>query len=202
MALFLLPAVNAQDFISTDAIAGFISNYTGIPSEWLMDRRIIFQIIIPFLSLWAATLGLMQELRIFRSSPGIEKLMATLMSLATLPTGVFGYGIILLFNTAGAYFAYAIFIGLFFIGGASYFHVRRHEFSMHANIYHVYKDESDRLKTRAKGVEGDLDNLIKKFAAESDPAKRTGIEASINKTRDQLNDIRDRLKFLEAQKSS
>lgn len=95
----------------------YVLTILGIPGDVYGQNisNLIFRLIVPFIAIWAITLGFMRTLRIFRNSPGLETIISFAMAFATLPTGVFVAFVGALLAFSGVW-ATMFFFGMFIVG--------------------------------------------------------------------------------------
>ncbi len=96
----------------------YILMILGIPGDYLGNSisNLIFRLIVPFIAIWAITLGFLKALRIFPRSANLEIIIAFTMAFATLPTGIFVAFVGFLLAFSGVWSVGIFFI--MFIGGS------------------------------------------------------------------------------------
>lgn len=109
----------AQFEFYNEWIRGTFADFFGIPSEWLVVPTVIYNLIIPFIAIFAIALGFLRQIRIFANSPNIEMVLAFAMAFSTLPSRVFVQFVAFTLGLMGGY-AYILFMVLFFVGSAFY----------------------------------------------------------------------------------
>lgn len=86
----------------------------------MIPPAIIYNFIIPFLAIFAVSLGFLRTIRVFENFQNVEYVLAFCMAFSTLPTHAFVIIVSVTLGFAGM-FSYAVFILLFFIGIGFYF---------------------------------------------------------------------------------
>jgi hypothetical protein len=87
----------------------------GLEEDWMKAPAIIYNFIIPFIAIFAISLGIIKQLRIFHRNPNIEAVIAFTMAFSTLPSHAFVTLVSWSLAAMGGY-AYIAFLALFFIG--------------------------------------------------------------------------------------
>lgn len=94
----------------------YIASILGISdSTWLTLPKFIYNLLIPFIAIWAIVLGMMRAIGIFRNQSGLETIIAFTISFATLPSGVFVSIVSVMLGLLGIYAVGAFFV-LFIVG--------------------------------------------------------------------------------------
>jgi hypothetical protein len=97
-----------------------IADLLQIPQDaFKSPGNFIFLLLVPFIAVWAITLGFLKQLRIFPRSPSIETIIAFTMAFATLPSGILTYFVSYALAAAGGY-ATIMFFVMFFVGVTLY----------------------------------------------------------------------------------
>ena len=131
---------------------------------------------VPLIAIFAATLGLMREIKIFESSRNIQNTLAAVMAFSTIPTHAL-YLIVAVMLAINAYLSIFVFLGLFFIGGLGYFWEGLRKTQIRwtsANLYKSYKEGSDRLLQEIDAFRAKIAQLEEEADRESTPDGRKG----------------------------
>ena len=64
-------------------------NVLMLPTEWMGFPQVIYMFIIPFLVVFGIVFGLLKVSKIFEKDPKLRLLLAFVITLSALPTGLF-----------------------------------------------------------------------------------------------------------------
>jgi len=153
--LFSVNLASAQyDFYGYPNIK-FIADILNIPENLLTFPNFIFNLLIPFIAIWAICLGFMRQIRIFSRSRGLETVIAFTMAFATLPTGALVAFVGWMLAMAGGY-AVLFFFGLFILGVTVYSGIIAGGWWSAANLgsieRHLKNAQEEERKIREKAV--------------------------------------------------
>jgi uncharacterized protein YqgQ len=125
----------------------------GLPEEWMRIPTIIYNVIIPFIALFAVSLGFLRQLRIFSRAPNIEVAIAFCMAFATLPSHAFivfvGWSLALMGGSAWVAFT------CLFIGGIIFYSWGR------LWGFRAEKEVATRYLEIAQKTKGEIEKFIK-----------------------------------------
>jgi len=188
--------VNLWDFVQS-LFYWFLTDICGITGGWLTASKVLYMIILPFLSVWLIVYGFMAELRIFRRARKVNGLLAFLIAFSTLPTHLFFWYVNIIFNILGIWSVVAF--GLIFLSGTWYYFIRRKsDWVSEASIAQTeaagLKSIRDELKTLLRQKK----ELAEEISYEKDPKKldkliglRDKMDTEINKLRGREKTVKD-----------
>lgn len=101
----------------------YVLSILGIPGNVYGQSisNLLFRLIVPFIAIWAITLGFLKVVRIFPRSPNLEIIISFAMAFATLPTGVFVAFVGFLLAASG-WLSTILFFVMFILGILLYSH--------------------------------------------------------------------------------
>ena len=116
--LLIAYSVLAQDPLS-EILGGGVNDFwvtaLGLPEEWMAFPTFIYNFLLPFIAIFAVSLGLLGELNLYRTQPNVKYVLAFAMAFSTLPTRVFVSFVALSLGVLGV-FSYLVFFVLFIVG--------------------------------------------------------------------------------------
>lgn len=123
--IFVAKSVLAQDIsVDLSKVGNWIGDFLGIPRQLMTTSKIFRYVMLPFLAVFVAVLGIMRDIMLFRRSRHLDWILALIISLIILPwSGVMGWLILWLYGTSGiiSVTAVGLLIGigaiLWFVGG-------------------------------------------------------------------------------------
>jgi hypothetical protein len=88
--------------IDSQKIVNWIGEFLGIPREFLVTSKIFRYVMLPFLAVFVAVLGIMRDIMLFRRSRHLDWILALIISFIILPwSGFMGWLILWLYGTSG-----------------------------------------------------------------------------------------------------
>lgn len=119
-SIFLIKVVFAQGFgpdwsAGYDSVKNWFSAFLGIPKDLMATDKIFRYVMLPFLAVFIAVLGIMRDISLFRRSR-LDWILALLISFIILPwSHVMGNLILWLYGTGGLLAVTAV-GGMFIVG--------------------------------------------------------------------------------------
>lgn len=199
IANLILPfSVLSQEVVGVnlDNLKGTISAILAIEEDWLKLPTVIYNLILPFIAIFAVTLGLLKELRIYRNQPNIEIVLAFVIAFSTLPLGAFAIFVNWTLTFLGI-FAYGIFLLLFVIGGGFFAYNRSRgwqasgvESKAVLKSFRALEDQTTRIKEQRIQINNKIKEFDDKLVSEGNPMKIDHWENEIKKLRVKLVELR------------
>jgi hypothetical protein len=186
------PQFPYQTWWNPDALATFL----GLPADWLVVPKVIYYVIVPFITAVTVTYGILTELRIFRSVKGnrINALIAILMSFSLLPSGILTIVVTYFyaFNTMVGLIGFGV---LFFVGVILWVYGTSHRmWGEYGSAKSMARDIHD-LNKQIRDVQKQISDLQ---ALKRDPGVPTKNYPAIDT---QIGKLQDRLATLQAQRA-
>jgi hypothetical protein len=128
--IFVAKSVLAQEIgVDLSKVGIWIGEFLGIPSQLMVTSKIFRYVMLPFLAVFVAVLGIMRDIMLFRRSRNLDWILALIISFIILPwSGVMGWLILWLYGTSGilSVTAVGLLIGIgaimWFLGGIRRIH--------------------------------------------------------------------------------
>lgn len=162
--IFLTKLALAQDLnIDLSNVGNWIGEFLGIPRQLMTTDKVFRYVMLPFLAVFIAVLGIMRDIMLFRRSRHLDWILALIISFIILPwSGVMGWLILLLYGTSGvlSVTAVGLLIGIgavmWFMGG-----VRRLKFN-EIDLVKGQVDRIQRLRDDVKNIRVEIMNEMNK----------------------------------------
>src|SRR4030042_119737 len=101
--VFLAKSAIAQDVnVDFSKVGNWIGEFLGIPRNLMTTDKVFRYVMLPFLAVFVAVLGIMRDIMLFRRSRHLDWILALIISFIILPwSGVMGWLILWLYGTSG-----------------------------------------------------------------------------------------------------
>jgi hypothetical protein len=193
--IFVAKSVLAQDLnVDFSKVGNWIGEFLGIPRNLMTTSKVFRYVMLPFLAVFIAVLGIMRDIMLFRRSRHLDWILALLISFIILPwSGAMGWLILWLYGTGGVLSVTVV--GLLILFGAIMFGV-----GGGMGIFRRYTSEFREVKDMNKHLDGlqkDLSNLRRRYYTRmrqnAGPDELNRIERQMNELEGKIRDIRQRI---------
>ena len=109
--IFLTSVVFAQENINIDfsRIGPWIADFLCVPKNFMTTKMILRHVMLPFLAVFVAVLGIMRDIMLFRRSRHLDWILALIITFIVLPwTGLMHWLILTLYGLGGVLSALAV----------------------------------------------------------------------------------------------
>ena len=167
----------------------------NVPMDWRIFPKVITHVIVPVLSIWVIIYAFLNELRIFRRTRWVNPVLSLLMTISTIPLGLF-YIIVNFLFTFSAIWAVIVFVLMFTVGIWLLYKKRTAEWGTGAAVAGAHQEMVKGLKDDLASKRLELIELREKISRTANPDRRASLEVREDKVKQEVQDLVNRIQEL------